>query len=63
MALKNSDEAAAELRVAKGTLENWRTSGNGPTFLKIGGKVFYRDEDLQTFIKNGLRTSTSQEVA
>jgi predicted site-specific integrase-resolvase len=63
MALKTSSEAAEELRIAKGTLENWRSSGNGPVFLRIGGKVFYRTEDLETFIKRGLRTSTSQEVA
>jgi Helix-turn-helix domain len=63
MALKNSHEAAAELRVAKGTLDNWRVRGDGPTFVRIGGKVFYRDQDLQAFIENGLRSSTSETEA
>jgi predicted site-specific integrase-resolvase len=63
MALKNCSEAAAELRVAKGTLDNWRSSGRGPAFVRIGGKVCYRDEDIESFITNGIRRSTSEPAA
>jgi hypothetical protein len=31
------------------TLERWRHDGNGPAFLKIGGRVVYRLEDVQAF--------------
>lgn len=29
------------------TLENWRTKGKGPTYIKIGGKVLYRLSDIE----------------
>lgn len=31
------------------TLERWRHDGTGPAFLKIGGRVVYRLEDVQAF--------------
>ena len=64
MALRSSKETAARLRLAEGTLSNWRVQGKGPAFVKIGGKICYRDEDLDAFIASGLRSSTSEtEVA
>jgi predicted site-specific integrase-resolvase len=63
MALKNTQEAATDLRVSAGTLHNWRVSGKGPTFVRIGGKVYYRDQDLQAFIEKGVRNSTSETEA
>ncbi|WP_426608855.1 hypothetical protein [Bradyrhizobium sp. McL0616] len=56
--------AAKRLCVAEGTLSNWRIQGRGPRFVRIGGKVCYRDEDIDAFIAGGLRQSTSEkEVA
>jgi hypothetical protein len=60
MTLIPSKEAAARLCVAEGTLANWRVLGKGPTFVRIGGKICYTDEDIQAFITNGLRNSTSE---
>ena len=28
------------------TLANWRSQGDGPVFVKVGGKVMYRIEDV-----------------
>ena len=42
--------AARYLGVAEQTLANWRSMGRGPKCLKIGGKVFYRLDDLEAFV-------------
>ncbi|MBF9688052.1 helix-turn-helix transcriptional regulator [Bifidobacterium dentium] len=35
--------------IAAGTLGNWRSTGRGPAFLKIGGGVFYDPSDVREF--------------
>lgn len=44
------------------TLERWRWLGQGPAFLKLGGRVAYRLEDVEAFEAAQTRdaTSTSQ---
>lgn len=34
------------------TLQKWRSLGCGPVYMKIGGKVFYRLEDIEQFEKS-----------
>ncbi len=41
------------------TLERWRCFGEGPSFLKLGGKVLYRLSDVQEYEARRLRSSTS----
>jgi len=31
------------------TLERWRVEGRGPAYLKIGGRVVYRLEDIEAY--------------
>jgi hypothetical protein len=33
-------------RITERTLANWRSSRQGPPFCKVGGRVFYKAEDL-----------------
>jgi hypothetical protein len=63
MALKTIQETAFRLRLAEGTLANWRVLGKGPAFVRVGGKICYRDEDIDAFIAGGIRTSTSETEA
>lgn len=43
-------EAAERLGLAPGTLQNWRSSGIGPTFLRINGsRVRYPLASLEEF--------------
>jgi excisionase family DNA binding protein len=42
--------AAVYLGVKKKTLEMWAIQGRGPRFIKIGGRVFYRLDELDRFI-------------
>ena len=45
------------------TLERWRYTGQGPRFMKIGGRVVYRVEDIETYETEQLRTSTLPNTA
>lgn len=56
---RNTDAAAAYLGIKKNTLEIWRVQGRGPQFVKIGRRVFYRLQDLDRFIEDAIRQSTS----
>jgi hypothetical protein len=40
------------------TLESWRWFGKGPAFIKVGGKVLYRVEDIEAFEASQLRQRT-----
>lgn len=36
-------------RVTERTLANWRSTGQGPRFIKVGGRVMYPAEAVQTW--------------
>ncbi len=54
-----SQEVADILRVKTQTLAAWRLYGRGPRFLKISGAVRYRLEDVELYLKEAVRESTS----
>lgn len=41
------------------TLERWRWTGDGPAFLKVGGRVTYRMVDVEAWEADRLRHSTA----
>ena len=41
------------------TLETWRVRGGGPHFLKVGRRVVYRRRDLDAWLADRERASTS----
>lgn len=41
------------------TLSQWRWNGRGPLYLKIGRRVLYRLEDIQSFEEKKCRQNTS----
>lgn len=48
-------------RISARTLNNWRTSsGNGPPYVKIGGAVMYRLEDVERWEAARTVSSTSE---
>lgn len=53
------DDAARRLGVRPSTLANWRWRGEGPSYVKIGGRVRYRLRDLARYLDGQVRTSTS----
>lgn len=54
-----TSEAARFVGLSGRTLEKHRCYGTGPTYSKIGGRVVYRIEDLQTWVQRGATQSTS----
>jgi hypothetical protein len=53
--------AAEILNTTEGTLAVWRCEKRwGLPFVKIGGKVFYRMIDIQSFIESRVQSGTSE---
>ena len=52
----NGEVLALDLGTGK---EKWRWSGEGPEFIKVGGRVFYNREDLDAWLASRKRKSTS----
>ena len=59
--LVTTDEAAKYLGNLKAnTLEGWRVRGYGPRYVKVGRLVRYSLSDLDAYIEEQTRRSTSQ---
>ena len=58
--LMNTREAAAYLRLGKPTIERFRITGEGPSYLKLGRVVRYRRCDLDAWLESQLIQSTSE---
>jgi len=43
----NQNELAERWGMSPRTLENWRSTGKGPAYVKIGGQVRYKFEDIK----------------
>ncbi|WP_211232363.1 helix-turn-helix transcriptional regulator [Pseudomonas cremoricolorata] len=44
------------------TLANWRSQGTGPKFVKLGGRIVYRLEDVIEWEMKHTKISTSDYV-
>lgn len=56
----SQSELATRWRISMRTLERWRWLGEGPRYIKLGGRVVYRLADIEAFEADKLRSSTSQ---
>ncbi len=63
MAVKhlNQRDLSDRWDVSARTLERWRWLNTGPRFLKIGGHVVYRLEDVEAFETERLRAAAPAE--
>lgn len=52
-------DTAKRLNLSTSCLAKWRLIGHGPEFLKIGGRVFYEEGALESWIASCRRRSTS----
>ena len=57
-----TQQAAPVAGVAAKTLENWRSAGTGPKFIKAGRKVLYDPDDIEAW-KDANRYSSTSEAA
>ena len=51
----NQTQLAARWNISPRTLERWRWIGEGPRYLKIGGRVVYRLADIEAYEAEQLR--------
>ena len=49
------DFLARRWGISPRTLERWRWLGQGPAYLKVGGRVAYRLEDVEAYEASRLR--------
>jgi hypothetical protein len=49
--LWTTDDLAAYLRMSVGALHTLRHRGQGPKGVRVGKRVLYRPEDVQTFLQ------------
>jgi excisionase family DNA binding protein len=59
MARLTVKEAADYLRLGVSTLNTYRVKGGGPPYIKMGATVRYDSEDLDVWIEQKKRQSTS----
>lgn len=56
----SADQVASRLGLSPSTLAKMRLSGDGPTYSKLGRRVVYRPEDIDTWIASKRFRSTSE---
>jgi hypothetical protein len=56
-------EAATYVSLSASTLNRLRVSGGGPRYAKLAGKVLYDIRDLDQWIEDSKRGSTSDNAA
>lgn len=63
MILLTEKQAARILSVGDKCLQAWRVRGGGPTYLKIGRLVRYKQADLESWLQTRRRESTSETIS
>lgn len=58
--LMKEKQVSQEYNLSVSWLRNARWKGDGPQFVKIGGGIFYRPDDLTAYIEKNTRNSTSE---
>jgi transcriptional regulator GlxA family with amidase domain len=55
-------ELARRWCISPRTLERWRWTGDGPRYIKLKGRVAYREADVEAYEADRLMESTQQPV-
>lgn len=59
----NQVELSRRWRLSPRTLERWRFQGTGPQYLKVGGRVVYRLEDVEAYEAEQLQATGTAKAA
>ena len=62
MKIYSADQASELLGIPKATLAKMRWAGSGCPFVKIGSRIYYREEDIDRWLSSNVRSSTSHVV-
>lgn len=60
--LLDPNSASQYLGVSKSFLDKRRVRGDGPPYRKIGRRVFYWRSELEAWVNQSARTSTSEAI-
>ncbi|RYU61319.1 DNA-binding protein [Methylolobus aquaticus] len=58
----NQRQLADRWGLSEASLERWRSEGIGPVYLKLHGRVLYRQEDIEAYEARHLRRSPGHAV-
>ncbi|WP_163372896.1 helix-turn-helix transcriptional regulator [Endozoicomonas acroporae] len=61
--LLNTAQVCELLGKAPQTLQNWRSIGTGPKFIKVGRDVRYREADIIEWLESNVYTETGLRSA
>jgi excisionase family DNA binding protein len=56
------EEAAAQLKVSKRTLDRWRALSEGPPITKVGRRAFYRRASVQRWLAAQEQTESASSI-
>ena len=58
-----TDDPALAIIATRGTMSQWRHRGEGPRYVRLGGRVLYRGEDLNRFLDERVVEPTTDAAA
>lgn len=59
----NQIDLSDRWNISHRTLERWRWTGEGPPYIKLGGRVVYRLEDIEEYERAQIRANTASRAA
>ena len=54
-------EVSARLKVSRRTLQDYRNEGRIP-YIQLGGKILYRESDIEKMLNDGYRSAYRQRI-
>ena len=54
-------ELSAMLKISRRSLQDYRNEGRIP-YIQLGGKILYRESDIEQILKNGYRKAFREEM-
>lgn len=60
--LIDADTLAERLSIRRRTVDEWRITGKGPKFIRIGRSVRYNPESVDSWLLSNEHNSTVEEV-
>ena len=49
-----TEDAATYTGFGRSTMKKWRSTGDGPAYVRVGAKIVYRVADLDAFLRKHL---------
>lgn len=62
LTLLDNNQAAEMMHINSRTLQNWRSTGKSPRYVKVGRHVRYRVSDLRAWLDAQSRNHTGEVV-